>query len=56
LDKDTILIKSSSAEGYNEIEVKFKESRIYYLKYKDNLDIENLIMFTKMVANWWIFY
>ena len=50
-DKDTILIKSSSAEGYNEIEVKFKESRIYYLKYKDNLDIENLIMFTKMVAN-----
>ena len=23
----------------------------YYLKYKDNLDIENLIMFTKMVAN-----
>ena len=50
-DKDTILIKSLSAEGYNEIEVKFKESRIYYLKYKDNLDIENLIMFTKMVAN-----
>ena len=49
--KNTILIKSLIDEGYNQIEVKFKKNRIYYLKYRDNLDIENLIMFKKLAAN-----
>ena len=50
-NEDTILIKSSANEGYNQIEVKFKNSKIYYLKYRDNLEIENLIMFDKLAAN-----
>jgi len=50
-DRDTIFIKSSLGEGYNQIEVKFKENKIYYLKYNDNLNIENLIMFKNLAVN-----
>ena len=50
-DRDTIFIKSSLEESYNEIEAKFKENKIYYLKYNDNLNIENLIMFKNLTLN-----
>ena len=50
-DRDTIFIKSSLEGSYNEIEVKFKENKIYYLKYNDNLNIENLIMFKNLTLN-----
>ena len=42
---DSIIINSLNNETYNKIEIKFKESKIHYLKYNDNLDIENLIIF-----------
>lgn len=49
--ENTILISSLLDEGYNEIEVRFKDNNLYYLKYNDNLNIENLIMFDKLKDN-----
>ena len=49
--ENTILISSLLDQGYNEIEVRFKDNNLYYLKYNDNLDIENLIMFDKLKDN-----
>ena len=39
----SIFVTPVKESGYGAIEVKFKDNKIYYLKYNDNLDIENLI-------------
>ena len=41
--EDKIVISPILETGYSNIEVKFKNKKIYYLKYNDNLNIENLI-------------
>jgi hypothetical protein len=41
--EDKIIISPILETGYSDIEVKFKNKKIYYLKYNDNLNIENLI-------------
>ena len=40
---NSIFVTPVIESGYGAIEVKFKDNKIYYLKYNDNLDIENLI-------------
>ena len=40
---NSIFVTPVKESGYGAIEVKFKDNKIYYLKYNDNLDIENLI-------------
>ena len=40
---NSIFVTPVTESGYGTIEVKFKDNKIYYLKYNDNLDIENLI-------------
>ena len=40
---NSIFVPPVKESGYGAIEVKFKDNKIYYLKYNDNLDIENLI-------------
>ena len=40
---NSIFVMPVIESGYGAIEVKFKDNKIYYLKYNDNLDIENLI-------------